>query len=118
MKKFAAIVALVAIAGLFVVSAPEQAEARPQYLKAFVGQYDIAKAKELKCGVCHGEGGKKKKVLSDYGKALGKAIGAKNCKDADTINAGLKKAEGEKAAGSDKTYGEILKGGELPPLAP
>jgi hypothetical protein len=120
MKKFAALLPLVAVTGLFLIGAPEQAEARPQYLKAFVGSYDIEEAKALKCGVCHGEGGKNKKVTSDYGMALFAALGGsdddKNCKDEDRINAALKKTEAVKSG--DTTYGEILKSGKLPPMAP
>lgn len=99
--------AAVAIVGFF-AAAPQQAEARPQYLKAFMGKYDIAEAKEKKCGVCHGEGGKNKKVVSDYGKALGKALGKKNVKSADDIAAALGKIEGDYPG---------LKEGKLPPAA-
>lgn len=116
MKKFTALLGLVAVAGLFLFSAPQKAEARAQYIKAFVGKYDIAEAKEKKCGVCHGEGGKNKKVVSDYGKALAKALGKKNEKDADAIGAALTKIESEGDV-DGKTYGDLLKDGKLPPAA-
>ncbi|MBT5020783.1 MAG: hypothetical protein HON04_18785 [Planctomicrobium sp.] len=119
MKKLMLLVAAVAVVGMF-AAAPQQAEARPQYLKGFVGQYDISEATELKCGVCHGSkdgkpGGDKKKV-SDYGKALGKALGKKNVKGADDIKAALKAAE-KGDAGDGKTFGDLLKAGKLPPAA-
>lgn len=115
MKKLVCVAAVFAVA-TFVLSAPQQAEARPQYLKAFTETYDIAEAKELKCGVCHGEKGKNKKVVSDYGKALGKALGKKNVKAADDIKAALKEAE-KGDAGDGKTFGDLLKDGKLPPAA-
>ena len=116
MKKFTALLALVAVAGLFLVSAPQKAEARAQYMKAFVAKYDIAEAKEKKCGVCHGEGGKNKKKVSDYGKALAKALGKKNQKDKDAIEKAFTTVEGEGDV-DGKTYGELLKAGKLPPAA-
>jgi len=116
MKKFTALLSLVAVAGLFMFSAPQKAEARAQYIKAFVAEYDIAEAKEKKCGVCHGEGGKNKKAVSDYGKALAKALGKKNQKDAEAIKKALKAVE-EEGDVDGKTYGELLKDGKLPPAA-
>lgn len=115
MKKIISCLAIAAVASC--LFAP-QAQARPDYLKGLQGAYaDNTAIGEKKCGVCHGHGGdgKDKKVLNDYGKALGEAIGAKNCKDADKIKAGVKKA-GEKKEG-DATYDSILKGGKLPKAA-
>lgn len=114
MKKLTVLAVLFAVAALL-VAAPQQANARPQYLKGFTDKYDIAEAKELKCGVCHGEKGANKKVVSDYGKALGKTLGAKNVKGAEDITKALEAIEKEKCG--DSTYGEVLKAGKLPPLA-
>lgn len=114
MKKFSVLAVLCAVATLL-VAAPRQADARPQYLKGFTDKYEIAEAMELKCGVCHGEKGANKKVVSDYGKALGKALGAKNVKSAEDITAALEKIESEKSG--DTTYGALLKAGKLPPAA-
>lgn len=89
-------------------------DARPQYPKA-IGKHYPASAdalKAAKCGACHGAGGKKKKILSDYGKILKEALGEKNVKDADKIMAAIK-AAGEKKEG-EKTYDELLKAGKLP----
>ncbi len=116
MKKIATILSLVAVAAMFIISAPQQAEARPQYAKAFMAKYDIAEAKELKCGVCHGKGGMDKKTVSDYGKALGKALGMKNQKDEAAIGTALDEAA-KADAGDGKTFGDLLKDGKLPPAA-
>ncbi len=112
------VVCAAAVVASLVAMAP-QAQARPQYLKAFVGEYDHleAKAKEKKCGVCHGEGGKNKKVVSAYGKAMGAGLGKKNQKDAEAIVKALKAAAEMKCGDGDKIWGDVLKDG-LPPAAP
>ncbi|WP_417851177.1 hypothetical protein [Thalassoglobus sp.] len=115
MKNLMLGMAAIAVVGFF-AAAPQQAEARPQYLKGFIAKYDIAEAKEKKCGVCHGEGGKNKKMVSDYGKALGKALGKKNVKSADDIASGLDEAA-KADAGDGKTFGDVLKSGKLPAAA-
>ncbi|WP_437191395.1 hypothetical protein [Planctomicrobium sp. SH527] len=122
MKKIAPVFALFALASMMCFSAPRQADARPPYLKIFKEKYDEidgikAKTEELKCGVCHGEGGKNKKVVSDYGKAVSAALGEKNVKSNEKIAEGLKKAESAKSGEGELTYGEILKSGKLPKLA-
>ncbi len=116
MKKFASLMACLVVAGLMMVSAPQEVSARPQYMKALGGKYEkVADAvKEKKCGICHGEGGKKKKLLSDYGKALKEAVGKKNQKDADVIDEAYDTVAEMKPEGGDKTYGEMLAEGELP----
>ncbi|SFH70935.1 hypothetical protein [Planctomicrobium piriforme] len=118
MKKFGSLLVLCALATLMCVSAPRQAAARPQYLKEFTEKYPkvAAQAMELKCGVCHGEGGKNKKTVSDYGKALGTALGAKNVKDVAKIGEGLDEAA-KKDAGDGKTFGDLLADGKLPAAA-
>lgn len=116
MKKFASLMAFMIVTGLMMINAPQQADARPQYLKSFSGKYEQVadQAKEKKCGVCHGEGGKNKKQVSEYGKALAKALGKKNQKDADIIDEAYDTIAEMKPEGGDKTYGEMLEGGELP----
>jgi len=119
MKKTACLLALVAVAGLMMIAAPQQADARPKYFKAFTGKYAEVKAEatkaENKCGVCHGgPKGKKKKQLSDYGLALKEALGKKNEKVAANIDAALDAVAKEKC-GDDTTYGDLLKEGKLPP---
>lgn len=111
MKKVAVLCGLAFVVAAFLGDG-ERAEARPTYLKGFATKYpDLAeKAKEAKCGVCHPE--KDKKVRNEYGMALGKLTG-KNQKDADKIAEALGKAEEAKAK-SGKTFGEIIKSGELP----
>lgn len=111
----------IAIAGavlfsLLVVTG-ENASARPQYKKPFEAAYpDLVKkhgkdGKSLSCAVCHPVKDKKKR--NDYGVALTKALGKKNEKDKDKIKEALKKAEKEKNK-AGKTYGELIKAGELP----
>ncbi|WP_437228427.1 hypothetical protein SH661x_000905 [Planctomicrobium sp. SH661] len=119
MKKLNLFVVLIAVGAFMCMSAPKQADARPQYLKAFTEKYSkvAEKASELKCGVCHGESGKNKKTLSDYGKALGKALGDKNVKGEEDLSKALDEAaKGD--AGDGKTYGDLLEAGELPKAAP
>jgi hypothetical protein len=124
MKKTASLLALLAFAGLMMVTAPEPAAARPQYLKSFTAKYEkvngeIEKRKGLtaKCAVCHGKEGKDKKLLSDYGTELKKAVlalGAKNQKDPEKIDKAFD-AAAEIQCEDGKTYGEMLKDGKLPP---
>ena len=112
MKKLIAFMAVAAVVNC--LFAP-QAQARPQYSSALKTAYPDNKhvKAEKNCGVCHGgENGKDKKMVSDYGKALSKAIGAKNEKAAEKIAAGIKAAGAEKEG--DKTYDAILKAGDLP----
>lgn len=94
----------------------EHASARPQYKKPFEAAYpDLVKKHgtngKLSCAVCHPVKDKKKR--NDYGVALTKALGKKSEKDAAKIKAALKKVESEKNA-DGKTYGELIKAGELP----
>ncbi|MGE4001248.1 MAG: hypothetical protein AB7I48_13620 [Planctomycetaceae bacterium] len=115
MKRTASLLALIAVAGLMMVTAPDQAAARPQYLKAFKEKYEKLAEEAKDCGVCHGgEKGKDKKQLSDYAMELKKALDAKNVKEAEKIDAAFDKAA-EKKCGEDKTYGDLLKDGKLPP---
>lgn len=111
----------VALFGLMLVASQNSAEARPQYLKhktepekSFLGMYpDVKEAETLKCGVCHPE--KSKKVRNNYGKAIQKALGdKKNEMDADKIAAALKEAEKAPSGTEGKTFGDLLKAGQLP----
>ena len=114
MKKIGSVAAIAVVAMLIVATA----DARPQYPKAMSTKYPAAAdaLKSAKCGACHGKGGKNKKEVSEYGKALKEALGAKNVKDADKIMAALDKA-GEKKNSDGKSYGELLKAGKLPKAA-
>jgi hypothetical protein len=89
------------------------AQARPQYCKLFIGHYtEVKAAAEAKCAICHV--GDDKKNRNNYGVALSKLVPEKNCKDEAAIKEALKKAEGEKSAVEGKTFGDLLKAGELP----
>jgi hypothetical protein len=99
------------------LSAPEQAQARPQYVGAVAKKFEAVKAglDEKKCGVCHGDGGKNKKQVSDFGKAIAKALGEKNVKDEAKLSEALDKVAAMKVKeGADGTYGDLLKAGKLP----
>lgn len=110
-------VCVAALIAACILSAPQQAQARPEYQKAFLGKYGeneaIKKAvEEKKCGVCHGM---KKSDRSEYAKALGKALDAKMVKDEKKILEALGKVDEMKIKdGEDKTYGALLKDGKLP----
>lgn len=106
------------VVGLFLgvgvlLSTSEQAQARPQYFKAFTEKYpEVKEAKVQKCNVCHY--GKDKKNRNNYGADFGKILNAKNSKDKEKIEKALEKAEGEKSAVPEKKYGDLLKEGKLP----
>jgi len=122
MKRIASALVLSALGLGVCLTAPQQVEARQPYLKSFIAKYGEVeavktKAEELKCGVCHGEGGKNKKVVSDYGKALAQALGEKNVKSTEKLEKAYGEIESKKDSGNDKTYGELLKAGELPKQA-
>lgn len=104
---------MLATAVALCLSIGSPAAARPNYNKAFQAKYpDLAAAKEAKCGVCHA--GMDKKVRNDYGKAVGKALGAKKVTDATKIDNALDTAAGEASAISGKTFGDLIKDGKLP----
>ena len=111
MRKSLTWIACCAVISAF-VGGPE-AQARPDYLKAFNATYPTlkAEAEAAKCGVCHPE--EKKAVRNDYGKAMGTALGEKNVKEEKKIVEALKKAEAEKSP-DGKTFGELIKEGKLP----
>ncbi|HSG71386.1 MAG TPA: hypothetical protein VLA12_13280 [Planctomycetaceae bacterium] len=111
-KKWFAVLGGLAVLGIY-ASSPE-AEARPQYLKGFIGSYPKLEeaANKAKCGICHE--GETKKVRNAYGKALEKGLGdKKNEKEVEAIEAVLKKAAETKSEGG-KTFGEMIAAGELP----
>ena len=112
----AAAAAAFCLAGL----GPGEAQARAQYNKAFKAMYEESfegQDVSLKCNVCHGKGGKNKKVRSPYAEDMFKVLGAKNVKDADEIKAALEKTAAMDSQTEGKTYGDLLKAGELPELA-
>jgi hypothetical protein len=113
---FSLLAGVLMFGGLLFVSSNE-ADGRPQYNKAFGDAYPDNKAvgelaANAKCTVCHV--GANKKMRNDYGMALGKAIGAKDEKDAQKIKDALKKIEAEKSGTEGKTFGDLLKDGKLP----
>jgi predicted alpha/beta hydrolase family esterase len=113
MRKLVTIAIAVAVVGAMTVSGPNQANARPEYQKAFLAKYTkLSQAdQDKKCAMCHGAENKKQR--SAYAEALGKALGAKMVKDVEKINAALTEVE-SKEYEDGKTYGSLLNEGKLP----
>ena len=122
MKRFCAIL----VVATLVLGVAGSASARPPYKGIFEGKYlegagDKFKAAvgEAKCNVCHE--GKEKKDRNEYGKALAKVLTKAKFDelkgDMDALkkfaNESLEKTAGEKSSGG-KTFGELIKAGELP----
>lgn len=112
--KLASVLALACLSAAFPVGMlSTTAQARPLYLKQFSEMYpEVKEAAVVKCGVCHigAPGGKK---WNDYGTAFGKTLGGANVKQAQAVQTGLKKTEGEKGT-AGMTFGDLLKEGKLP----
>ena len=118
---------LLTLGGVLVLAiafvAATEADARPQYNKAFLGKYKklTVAAKKAKCGVCHRKkkAGEKGKPRNDYGVAMGKLLPKKNCKVVAKIVEALVKTEKIKVAKDKKeTFGDRLKAGKLPATPP
>jgi hypothetical protein len=102
-------------ASMFVVTGGE-ALARPKYLKVLNETYpDLVKKHgtdgKLTCAVCHPEKDKKKR--NNYGAALAGNV-KKNESDEGKIKEALTKTESEKSKTEGKTFGDLIKAGELP----
>ena len=125
MKKFSLLLAC-----LMLATSAATAWAIPPFSDAFKKAYVkdgsplAEKVAEVKCNVCHM--GKEKKDKNEYGKAVGKFLkkadftgDAKKYDDVKgdaaqkALADGLKSAEAEKSS-AGKTYGELIKAGELP----
>ena len=103
-------------AAMFIVTGSE-ALARPKYVNVANTTYpDLAKKQgtdgKLTCALCHPE--KDKKVRNNYAAAFGGKLEKKNETDEAKIKDALTKAEGEKSATEGKTFGDLIKAGELP----
>ena len=95
----------------------DTAVARPKYASVMSKQYpDLTKKHgkngKLSCAVCHPVTSKKKR--NNYGVAVGKGLGKKNQSDEAKIKEALTKAEKEKSHVEGKTFGDLIKAGELP----
>lgn len=93
------------------------ASARPKYAAVMSKAYpDLTKKHgkdgKLSCAVCHPSKSKKKR--NNYGVEVGKGLGKKNQTDEDKIKGALTKAEAGESAVDGKTYGDLIKAGELP----
>ena len=113
--------AILALGAAALLLPADDAEARPQHLKIFAKLYgkksdgtipeeDI---KKTKCKICHDASQKSMKFRNPYGMALSKIV-KKNEKDAKVFTEALEKVAKEKSCVEEKTYGDVIKGGELP----
>ena len=106
----ACLFAIVALTG-------DSASARPKYQQVLSKQYPELTKKhgkngKLSCAVCHPSKSKKKR--NNYGVAMGKNVGKKNQSDLEKIKEAIVKAEKEKSATEGKSFGDLIKAGELP----
>jgi hypothetical protein len=117
--KSSTLLTLVALMAGAIVLSSSTVEARPKYRVVFQKTYEkVAESNKITCFACHGkkEDGKTmdKDKRNAYVQALGKAIGKKNESMDDVIEAAMKKIETEKSTEEGKTYGDLLKAGQLP----
>ena len=110
------VVAGVLAASMFVVSGGE-AMARPKYLNVFSSNYpDLVKKHgtdgKLTCAVGHPDKDKKKR--NNYGVAVAGMLEKKNESDEEKIKGALTKTEAEKSKTEGKTFGDLIKAGDLP----
>lgn len=110
------LVTCTAVVALFAATGTD-AVARPKYVAVANATYPALAEKhgtdgKLTCAVCHPE--KDKKIRNNYGKAVGGKLEKKNETDEEKIKEALTKAEAEKSATEGKTYGDLIKAGELP----
>lgn len=107
---------IVVAAGAAVLFSPMPANARPQYQTAFAATYAKIPAAAVSCGVCHGEAGKNKKILSGYARDLKDSLRGPNVTDKDGLLKALRETE-NKVAPTGATWGKDLLNGKLPPRA-
>lgn len=131
MKKISAIlVSCFVLSGLLSLVV-NNAHARSDYYKAFAEKYvgdektEVQKKLALevkrvkKCNVCHDprpddSGKASKKNRNPYGQQLAKHLTEKDKKDKEKALKVLVKIEGEKAKDAKKSFGDILKAGQVP----
>ena len=106
----ACLFAIVALTG-------ESASARPKYhIEANKAYPDLVKKHgkdgKLGCAMCHPS--KSKKDRNNFGAAMTKFVGKKNQSDLEIIKEAIVKAEKEKSKTEGKTFGDLIKAGELP----
>ncbi|MEO2018877.1 MAG: hypothetical protein ABGZ53_31395 [Fuerstiella sp.] len=106
----ACLFAIVALTG-------DSASARPKYNTEASKVYpDLVKKHgkngKIGCAMCHPS--KTKKDRNNFGVAVGKFVGKKNQSDLAKIKEALTKAEKGKSATEGKTFGDLIKAGEMP----
>jgi len=103
-----------AIAGFTMISASNNAEARPNFKKIWAETYPDSKMLvSKKCGVCHP--GKTKKIKNAYAAAVGKGLGKRKQTDKAIILKALKDAEKMPSSVEGKTFGDLIKEDTVPP---
>ena len=113
------VAAVMVAAAVLVMSSPD-ASARPKYATNANAKYpDLAKKigtdGKLTCALCHTtKDNSKKQIRNNFGAAVGKNLEKKNESDDEKIKAALEKAEAEKSATDDKTFGDLIKDGTAP----
>lgn len=92
---------------------PQNAEARPRYLKVFNEVYPD-RAPPVSCALCHI--GNEKRIRTEYGIAVEDALGARNVSDQDTIKIALKNAEAKLPEEIPDTSAEVADRSKGPTL--
>lgn len=104
-----------AIAGLTLICAEKQVEARPNFKKIWADTYPDSKMLiSKKCGICHP--GKTKKEKSAYAQAVGKGLTKRKETDKEKIVKALKAAEKMPSPTEGKTFGDYIMKDEMPPV--
>lgn len=113
MKKSILAIVAVAVAMTFGSSLVQARPNFPPVVAEAHPDYKIATDKDQRCNICHVQG-EEKKVRNAFGAEMGKALGEKSVKDAAKIKAALTTAEGKPSAEAGKTFGDLIKAGQLP----
>ena len=102
-----------------VLSAGNDAVARPKYAGVITATYPELAEKhgkdgKLTCAVCHPSTEKSKKARNNYGVALSKHLTKSNETDEAKIKDAIQATEKDASAVEGKTFGDLIKAGELP----
>jgi hypothetical protein len=116
--KKSTVFALAALLAGAILFSGNTVEARPKYRTVFQKQYaKVAENNKITCFACHGKdpAGKMDKMKRNvYAQALEKALGKKNELNEANIIKALGTIEAEKSPEAGKSYGDLLKAGQLP----
>ena len=126
MKTYRILVAMTLVAIIGVCA--KSVDAFPQFSSGFKKLYLTDDAPEdfkdavkgAKCALCHDDSKKNDKGKADrkyrnpYGQALDNLLSKDDKKDKEKIREALQEIEGEKAPGSEETFGDRLKNHQFP----